>query len=211
MRMQMLRRPALLMALAFAFAASVAQADFTGASLTGSRIFSGVAEDGRTLDVRVDYGVYDPGHFSGAFARWYDPSYTVQSTDYIYAYQIFNIGEGGTATVLSQLAINATGLISAIGFLADSDGQASNIGVIGTGGASMQYYFLGEGLLPGVHGHVLLAASPDPPDFQSASIYDHGASDSDNLPSPAPVPAPGAVVLGLIGFGMMLKRRWVGA
>jgi hypothetical protein len=208
---QVLRRSMLLTVLITALCGGVAQADFSGAALTGSQFFSGVASDGRALDVRVDYGVYDPGDFAGTFARWYSPDYVVPSTDYIYAYQIFNIGQSNNSTVLSQLSINATGTVSAIGYLSGSAGLGATIGAIGTGGSSMQYYFLGAGLLPGAHSNVLLAASPEPPAFLSASIYDHGASDAKTLPSPAPVPAPGAAGLVLVGLGLLTKRRWIGA
>jgi len=176
--------------------------------------------DGDTLDAVVDYAVFAPGDWVGAQGNWARlgllqggplPGYNPQQ-DYVYAYQIYN--ENASTSPLSNVVLHSMGLnVMDIGTVTDIAHDAMYCSALGgvdpyaarLTSAGIDYLF--GGISPARHSTILLFTSPNTPVLCMASLQNGGTSDSDYLPSPVPVP--GAVVLGVVGLGIVtaVKRR----
>ncbi len=162
---------------------------------------------GATIDVDVEYAVYQPGDYGGSGT---DPS---DGTEYVYAYQIFNDLAGNEPVSSFSVGLDAG---------ADPDDIGSDAGSGTTGGTvpsasafsgspptSAVWYFYLNTIDPtptNEYSEVLLFTSPYGPQWAPGSLLDSGLSDKHDLPSPIPEPATLAL-MALGGLGLLLGRK----
>jgi hypothetical protein len=176
---------------------------------TGHEDFLATGIGGKILNIRVDYAVFAPGAFTGTSTPL-PPSPALNPSDYVYGYQIFNLGtaNGGTGnTELSELTVATTAPVASLGYDAGFDPSPSDVspsfGSILPEG--FLYGFIPMGLLPDQFSTVLVMGSPYAPTYMSATIQDGGTTSSGRLPSPVPEPASAAAMLA--GLAVLLKQR----
>jgi hypothetical protein len=197
------------------------------AFLQGSKVFSGGNLLGQTLISRVEYGVYAPGMFGTSVAlglpAGFDPS---GSTEYVYAYQIFNdIGGQLRAATLSVDLV--PGVISNLAFVSHAAGTPAGglaptnwdfIPIAVNPPANVKWSFLSPNLLnTGLKSDILLFTSPLGPTFRNASLTGGSGSIAPpvagpfvTLPSPTPEPSTlvlAASAVGLLAAGYLRRRR----
>jgi hypothetical protein len=173
---------------------------------SGSNLFTG---GGGLVDVEVDYAVYAPGKFnasavSGAVGHPVDPS---NGNQYVYAYQLWNVGGiqtiSGLSVGLAELGNPGTVFvdkqvanIGSISIPVDSpaDVTPSSMAFNGTPAGSAVWHYSPGGLLVDNNSSVLIYTSPFPPHTDLASILG-GLGAGGRLPSPVPEPATGLLLV----------------
>ena len=166
----------------------------------------------RALDIQVDYAVFAPGQFPGSytpFAGFAAPA----ANEYVYAYQIYNVGtaHGGTSgSAFSQLAVDILSPVSSLGKdesgagpTGDAGGLSTSFAFLSQQGAS--YLFLVPALQVDQYSVVLFLTSTYGPSFAQATVYDHGLSATGNLPMPLPTPASASLLV--LGLAAARRRR----
>jgi len=151
--------------------------------------------------VDMDYAVFAPGNYPDDLVNGDDPS---NGTEYVYAYQAFNVSASGPATTVSIGLLGGSGA----GNAGDDPLHVQTGGVSPTSSVvlldSVVTSFTSPQLLPGQHSTVFLFTSLNSPTWMSASVSNAGQSDQQSLPSP--LPEPSSLVL-LAGAGLMLIRK----
>ncbi len=161
---------------------------------------------GVTLDVDLQYAVYDIGQYPGV-----DPS---GGTELVYAYQIFNEAASTVGVTVLSVGLGAdhgagnVGFDASVGAPGIAGGVAPDISTIGSSSALWAFGWLnGSEIDPGKHSAVLLFTSPNGPQLNSATLTDGGLP----LPGgevPSPTPEPTSLVLLAAGMiGLLRKRR----
>jgi hypothetical protein len=174
------------------------------AAWSGEKAFT--ATDGTfSINAAVDFAVYAPGKFNTTFGGA-DPS---GGTEYVYAYQIFNV----TDPASEEITKISVGLLPLSG--AHNIGVLTSPPVLGGGivpdlyrlsGGSARWNFDDPTIAYGDHTAVFFFTSPDAPEWLAASVQD-GLAASGLLPSPMPVPEPTTLALLLLG-GAFGTRGW---
>ena len=189
---------AVLLAAGTTQAAPLATDPLTMAAWRGAKDFDS-SGGGWTLDVKVEFAVYDKGDYPGS-----DPS---GGSHYVYAYEIFNLA-GGSADV-TQVSIGLAKGSGAVNIGAHTpppgtdDDEVSPTGET-IGLSSAQWDF--ASLLQGEDSQTLRFTSPYGPQWMSGTVMDGGLSDQRDLPSPMPEPA-AISLLALGGVGALLSHR----
>ncbi len=168
------------------------------------------------INADVEFAVYDVGQFGLSFAGG-DPS---GGTEYVYAYQIFNM-----STLTSPVTDFSVGLADNLD--ADDDTEpfvlpAGNVGyldyVTGTVAPSdaflspalpvtptqAHWSFFGPTIGAGQVSEILLFTSLVGPELDTATVAGDWAA---TMPLPSPTPEPATLALLTIGAGYMLRRR----
>jgi len=151
---------------------------------------------GATLDVDVEYAVYQAGDYEDSGT---DPS---GGTEYVYAYQVFNDLTGNRP--VSNFSVGLDPASGAANIRVDAGagtlgGTAPSFaGFSGTPPTSSVWYFFNDTIdPPDGYSEVLIFTSPNGPQWAPATVMDSGLSNTQNLPSPTPEPA----TLGLLALG----------
>jgi len=185
----------------------------------GSTSFQGFQDSGggptpANFFGHVDWAVYAPGNFPGAFVGTSPggSAYTPPADEFVYAYQVYVTTDPlnvfpPNASPFSSLTVQLTNAGGGI-FSFTGDGGFGN--VAGDAPISMLMFTLDSatwdfnGILAGSSSRGLAFSSPNVPMFLSATGLDHGAV-ATILPVPSPssqtvdVPEPSAMVLLLLG------------
>lgn len=201
---------------------AIALADLSSlgnAGVSGSVKVLGQTTDKHRLNITVDYAVFAPGEFTGVFEAL---NGSLGAGDYIYAYQIHSNGpQSGVSDYstagLSKMGIDlAGGTVSAIGY--ESSPSSLLEPAIATF-SDTHFLFVfptasdqTRRLEPDQSSAVLLVSSPHSWGFADMSILNGGLSVTAKLPSPASSPAPSAVLLIVVGMGVVsaMKTRFLG-
>jgi hypothetical protein len=167
----------------------------------------------------VDYAVYLPGSFNGTYGLGADPS---NGTQFVYAYQLFNLGSASDRTVgaLSVGLDNGPPVFS-IETLPHAFGNfgldpfITNTRFEPPGGpfssARWAYSPGPPNNIPELNSleasQILLYTSPFGPQFTSATVSGGGLSKTvaQSLPSPVPEPATGLIIL-IVGLAALTAR-----
>jgi hypothetical protein len=173
----------------------------------GSQVFQNKGGP-TTLTANVEFAVYAPGQFTKTFGAGSDPS---GGTQYVYAYQAFDVSVAPNPRTLSILTVGLlTGAQAAnIEYLPVIYGNygllpaSSSFGGSPTNSARWDY--TGQTIPVGQHTQILLFTSPHPPTPVTSSVVGGGLANSQNLPSPIPEPA--SWTLLAIGSVALLYRR----
>jgi hypothetical protein len=148
----------------------------------------------------VDYAVWAPGTFPGAFAGF-------SASDYVYAYQVH---ETGTAPLSSfSVALSAPADTLNIGDFTGNNGfglvagDASNLAfIIDMDSANWQF----DGVVQGGFTDGLAFSSPNGPTMSTGATIDDG-SVGFVIPLPSPVvPEPGTLTLASCGVAVLVLR-----
>ncbi len=149
-----------------------------------------------TLDVNVDYAVYAPGKFDSTFGTA-DPS---NGTQYVYAYQFFDVLPGTVGVTAFSVGQEPGALSQDIGSVLapdNSGGTPYSNAAFNPGGnpTSAIWSFSSPNVPVGGNSSVLIYTSPYGPGMQSSSVQGAAALiASASLPSPVPEPATGALL-----------------
>jgi hypothetical protein len=165
----------------------------------------------------VDYAVWAPGTFPGAFSGF-------SANDYVYTYQL-NVDPRATAP-LSSFAVVLTGPTDVlnIGDFTGNNGFGLVAGHAPLGGANSPFIidldsanWAFAGVAPGSSSDGLAYSSPNGPVWSTGTAIDDGSvANFYPIPSSQPVnvPEPGTVSLAACGIGVLLlrwlRRRWCG-
>ena len=199
---------------------------------SGTAHFTATTIDGTgtwTLDNQVEYAVFAPGDFNDsstlqgiATQAALDAADASNGANYVYTYQIFNLGStyGGTsnvnATVLSvdlnDFAIppgtpNPTNLaiasgIAPVGALTKFNGPYPQSNVL--------FGFSATTLLPDKFSNILIFTSPYGPAWADASTGGQQTTHADLLLAlPTPVPEPATSALAVIGIASLFATRYL--
>jgi hypothetical protein len=170
---------------------------------------------GFTLSASVDYAVYAPGRFQQTFGT----TALSDSSDYVYAYQIYN-GPGQISVQTFTVGLADFGAhpqdkqVANIGYvpnLSDSSSVAPPAGSYnfqpGTvPETSALWNFSPVNNLPaGDHSDVLFYTSPYPPELDSSTIQSSLPIIQESLPSPAPEPGTG-LLLSVAAVSLLAVR-----
>jgi hypothetical protein len=175
-----------------------------GSSLINSTFPSGA------FSANVDYAVYDRGQFDLSFPGQ-DPSGGAQ---YVYAYQILNSLSSSASIQEFTVGLDGDESPANIGSIADPvppSGNAENLAYFsGSPATSAVWSYADSMVSPGAESRILIFTSPNPPEWDLASLLGTRGSIGQAPGSglPGPVPEPGAL-LGLIAIGcaFFLVRR----
>lgn len=175
-----------------------------------------------TFKALVDYAVYAPGTFSTSGLAFLNfPADISGGTEYIYAYEVFNVGVDESLTLLSVGLFtggvaNASILISNLagtpeGGVAPINSSFNPAGNVAHTNARWTFSSTGANDLGiGDHSDILIFASPNPPQWKTSSITGTGATAGSAL-LPTPVPEPATYALAAIGaiclFAVRSLRR----
>lgn len=168
----------------------------TSALVKGSVAFTGQPK----WSGYVDYAVYAPGVYSG--------NHVDKSTNYIYAYQVFN--NAASTAALSSFTVGLLENAGAANPTYDastgiSGGKASLASsLIGTPPASV--FWMLDSVAASEYSTVLLFSSPYSYTFDSATVADGGQGVTQSLPTPVPEPATLALI-AMGGLAVMHRRR----
>jgi hypothetical protein len=190
-----------------------------GGQWQGTLQMTGVATNPIThatvnLYVDVEYAVYSPGQFSESFSGL-DPS---NGTEYVYAYQLFNISsstDGGLISFTVGMDGNewSTGdVITEIGgSYATGNTSAPNFVGETTPTSAKWSYSTSKRIKSGYSSLILIFTSKYGPEMDFANILGYsGATDSSNsyvLPSPTPEPATAVSLLVALGLFFVYRSR----
>jgi hypothetical protein len=174
-------------------------------AFTGIRSFE-TYEFGEYVYTQVGYTVFAPGDFDVAFPGQ-DPS---GGADYVYAYKIGNWNPYDFSSVSPDVSKFTVGLdgdepLGTIGFIGGEGVDPSASLFVGTGPTSAAWDFDPGQLTDGAESAILFFTSPNPPEWDTATVTAAGAS-THNLPSPVPEPAS----LGLLAVAAVtgMGRRY---
>lgn len=168
---------------------------------TGSVSFN--ADD--LLLVDLDYAVYEPGVYPDDGINGDDPS---DGTEYVYAYQAFNVSADQALTALSiglpneghdagnALADPLSGVIGGL--------EPSMVIPLST---SMIYRFTSPELVADEYSSVVLFTSPYPPALGPGSVQYGSLVDTQTVPTPIPEPTTAASLLLVMGVLAGVRRR----
>ena len=183
----------------------------------GTLNLNGTGSGGVNIHANIDYAVYAPatepvgGNFNSTFPGQ-DPS---NGSQYVYAYQIFNIGTTGDAKIMSFT-------VGLDGDIYESPANINNfnnpnlpVGVnvysmqfTGTPPTSANWNYLISNIGLGGRSKILMFTSPCPPEWDYASIVGTSVTGATgNLPSPTPEPAT-LLILGAAGSLFFLFRKF---
>ena len=201
MRRQFMQFTVMAVVCAVAGGAAFADATIADDQTEGCALISGTeAFSAGEWDADVDYAVYAPGQYPG--------SHIDKDINYIYAYQIFN--DSASTATLSHLSVGLGEDAGAANPRFD-DGYGVSGGIfpalswlVGTPPGSVQW--TGAQWAPSTHSTVLLFSSPNSYTFDSATLVNHGTSDTQSLPSPVPEPATLLLLCGGV-VPILLKHR----
>lgn len=156
-----------------------------------------VLDDYDGLQAEVDYAVFAPGDFSYA-------GYTPTPGEYVYAYQVFPIGDlEVTCLAIAMLESNEA---NNIGYFVLSGGTVPSSSSLDELNAA--WFFGGTGLLPGQSSIGLVLSSINEPTVWFGSVADNGHTAMDFLPSPSNlIPEPATMGLLLAGALGLLRRK----
>jgi hypothetical protein len=187
----------------------------SSAIIDTTQTFSGqdpnVLVDPSTLDIGVDYAVFAPGNFPSALdPNTGDFSYqtstgTNKNLDYIYAYQIFNIGDTPNPQSVSELSVSFNPDLNPDNsdlnpknpgppYPIWSVGESNPLNVSSSLAVptsfddviddATQFHFDFGTIAPGQESWLLLYSSPIPPGSSSAYIIGGLAQDTEDVGSP---------------------------
>lgn len=161
---------------------------------------------GMSVLAKVDYCVYAPGQFALSFSGLLPE---VSASDYVYAYQVYDLANGIYGAAQSYVLQFSVGL--------DGDEQVDVIGAKSDGGASTvtpaSSYFAGDSLTSvwnfnptiqvGQQSAILYFSSPFAPEWDQATVSGWFPAGTQQVPSPTPEPA----TLSLLGLGALALCR----
>lgn len=177
------------------------------------------------VEADVDFAVYAPSpgasNFDATFGLGADPT---GGTEYVYAYQVFNVTTGSISDTITEFQIGLDGDETLTGnpaasppdqlghvFFVDGTGDVSPSSALlsdptGTPAPTAAVWSFLSVLIPsGQSSDVLLFTSPDGPEWDSATVGGDWTASGD-VPSPG-VPLPATLALLTAGSSMLLARR----
>jgi hypothetical protein len=160
---------------------------------TGTQAF----DNGTGLSGTVDFCVFRPGAFS-------DSSYTQNSGEFVYAYQIFSTGTDAVSS-FAMMVQNAANTDGVMGDLAGVGALSSII----SAGAEVEWVLDSPGIEAGQNSVGLVFQSPNAPEWLLGTVVDGGGF-AYAYPLPAPsafIPEPATMTLLGLGAMAMLRRR----
>lgn len=210
---------------------SLPGANLSIAGWSGQKQFTDTKVDGQgtwTLDVQVEYAVFAPGNFNNsttllgiatqAALNAAVPLSSPSADNYVYAYQVFNLGSTYSGTSNSNFTLLTVDLIDyAIPpgtpnptTLAVASGVAP-VGVLTKFNGSypqsnVLFGFLSSALTPDKFSNILIFSSPYGPVWAPSSAVggQHTTSTDLLFELPTPLPEPTSAALAAIAIGCML-------
>jgi hypothetical protein len=152
---------------------------------------------GAVLVAQVQYAVYAPTMYGGKVP--------VPANNYVYAYQLYNVGSAALTTLTVGLPIGSGaangGTDAACGDIGGIDPSFANVYA-----DTFTVTFLTHQLPPvGGHSVVLLFTSPNGPTTTEAFVADGDLISAPGAPAPLPEPAT-LILLGLSGLALRRKH-----
>ena len=172
-----------------------------------------------SVNADVEFAVYEPGQFALSFPGA-DPT---GGSEYVYAYQIFNLAAGSSAVTALTVGLdgdeplNMGATLGNIGFVASTGDVSPSAGYLtpSDGSAPPTSARWALSLVPclpvGQSSDVLYFTSPAEPEWDSATITGSWPA-MGQLPSPSDtIPVPEPTTLGVLALGSLIvllrKRR----
>ena len=154
------------------------------------------------LFVDLDYAVFMPGIYPDDGVNGDDPS---DGTEYVYAYQAFNVSPGAPLSTVSIGLLEDNGAGNAMADLLHEQLGGVEPSLIDCYSASIVYRFSSPVIMPDQYSTVVLFTSPNSPTWGPASVQYGGYTDQQTVPTPIPEPAAG-LLLGLVGLAAIARR-----
>ena len=166
---------------------------------TGTASFN--ADD--QLLVEVDFAVFRAGVYPNDGINGNDPS---NGTEFVYAYQAFNISPARPMTTLSVQVLDGSGAHNAIADVLHEliGGLEPTFMEIDPISMSFVNRFTDPPLNPDEYSSVVLFTSPNEPMFAPATVQSGGLSDQKMVPTPVPEPTSSV----LLGFLVLIALRF---